>query len=126
MPVALFRLVLSGKGFVANDTIQYRITPSKCDHFVTIVASHTEALTRTMKASFFVVVLIAVLVMACTPKATAPDAATPNVETTSVLNPDDADAYYNRGVDYMDIGQYERAIEDYTKAIQIDPNHSHT
>ena len=71
-----------------------------------------------MKASFFVIVLIAVLVMACTPKATVPDAATP----TSVLNPDDADAYYNRGVGYMDIGQYERAIEDYTKAIQLNPD----
>ena len=36
MPVTLFRLVLFDKGFVANDTIRYRITPSKCDHFVTI------------------------------------------------------------------------------------------
>ncbi len=32
MPVTLFRLVLFDKGFVANDTIRYRITPSKCDH----------------------------------------------------------------------------------------------
>ena len=73
-----------------------------------------------MKASFFVVVLIAVLVMACTPKTTAPDAATPNVETTSVLNPDDADAYYNRGESYIDLGQYERAIEDFDKACSLD------
>ena len=73
-----------------------------------------------MKGFFFVVVLIAVLVMACTPKATAPDAATPNVETTSVLNPDDADAYYNRGESYIDLGQYERAIEDFDKACSLD------
>ena len=32
MPVTLFRLVLFGKGFIANGTIRYRITPSKCDH----------------------------------------------------------------------------------------------
>ncbi len=32
MPVTLFRLVLFGEGFVANDTIRYRITPDNCDH----------------------------------------------------------------------------------------------
>ena len=32
MPVTLFPLVLFGKGFVANDTIRYRITPDNCDH----------------------------------------------------------------------------------------------
>ena len=35
-----------------------------------------------MKVFLFITVLIAVLVMACTPKATAPDAAAPNVEAT--------------------------------------------
>ena len=41
MPVALFCLVLSDKGFVANDTIRYRITLNNCDHFVTIWALAT-------------------------------------------------------------------------------------
>ena len=35
MPVALFCLVLSDKGFVANDTIRYRITLNNCDHLGT-------------------------------------------------------------------------------------------
>ena len=33
-----------------------------------------------------------------------------------------SDAYYNRGCAYSDLGQYERAIQDYNKAIQINPN----
>ena len=73
-----------------------------------------------MKASFFVVVLIAVLVMACTPKATVPDAATPNVEATSVLNPDDAEAYNIRAYSYATLGQYERVIDDHNKACSLD------
>ena len=38
------------------------------------------------------------------------------------LNPADADAYYNRGDAYSEIGEYEKAVADYNKAIQVDPN----
>jgi tetratricopeptide (TPR) repeat protein len=37
------------------------------------------------------------------------------------LNPDNADAYYNRGVTYRKLGQHERAIEDYNEAIRLRP-----
>ena len=30
-------------------------------------------------------------------------------------------AYINRGVSYADLGEYERAIEDYDEAIRLDP-----
>ena len=38
------------------------------------------------------------------------------------LAPDDATAYRNRGLSYSDLGQNERAIEDYDKAMKLDPN----
>ena len=38
------------------------------------------------------------------------------------LDPNDAAAYNNRGISYSDLGQYQRAIEDYDKAIELDPN----
>ncbi|MDI6751771.1 MAG: tetratricopeptide repeat protein, partial [bacterium] len=36
------------------------------------------------------------------------------------LDPEDADAYYNRGVVYDDIGDYDLAIKDFTQAIKLD------
>ena len=39
-------------------------------------------------------------------------------ENTSIL----ADIYYNRGTAYSTIGEYDRAIEDLTKAIELRPN----
>ena len=35
---------------------------------------------------------------------------------------DNAEAYNERGNDYSNLGQYERAIEDYKKAIELNPN----
>ena len=37
------------------------------------------------------------------------------------LNPQDAAAYFNRGVAYQDSGEHKKAIEDYSKAIELDP-----
>ena len=37
---------------------------------------------------------------------------------------DYSEAYNNRGVAYDDLRQYERAIQDYNKAIQLDPNNA--
>ncbi|MDP2278493.1 MAG: tetratricopeptide repeat protein [Nitrospirota bacterium] len=36
------------------------------------------------------------------------------------LKPDIAEAYYNRGLAYGELGNYQRAIKDYTKAIEIE------
>ena len=38
------------------------------------------------------------------------------------LKPNYADAYYNRGIIYTNIGQYHLAIKDYNKAIFLNPN----
>ncbi len=38
------------------------------------------------------------------------------------IDPNDAEAYINRGVAYTNLRKYEEAISDYTKAISIDPN----
>lgn len=38
------------------------------------------------------------------------------------LDPDNADAYYNRGDAYDEMGEYGKAIADYNKAIQLNPN----
>jgi tetratricopeptide (TPR) repeat protein len=40
------------------------------------------------------------------------------------LEPEDAVAYYNRGVSYLVLEQYERAIEDYDKAIELKPDYA--
>ena len=40
------------------------------------------------------------------------------------LDPDDAEAYFNRGVAYGELGQYQTAINDYTKAIQLDTDNA--
>ena len=32
--------------------------------------------------------------------------------------------HYNKGVDYSEDGQYENAIQEYTKAIQLDPDYA--
>jgi tetratricopeptide (TPR) repeat protein len=37
------------------------------------------------------------------------------------LDPGLAEAYYFRGLAYGDLDEHQRAIENYTKAIQIDP-----
>ena len=39
-------------------------------------------------------------------------------------NPNDAVAYYNRGVTYSDLEQYEKALIDYTKAIELKPDYT--
>ena len=37
------------------------------------------------------------------------------------LDPQDADAYNNRGVSYENLGQFQRAIQDHDEAIRLDP-----
>jgi tetratricopeptide (TPR) repeat protein len=34
-------------------------------------------------------------------------------------------AYYNCGYAYCEKGMYDRAIEDYTATLRIDPNHAY-
>jgi tetratricopeptide (TPR) repeat protein len=38
------------------------------------------------------------------------------------MQPDFADAYWIRGLAYADLGQYQRAIEDYNKSMRLKPN----
>ena len=38
------------------------------------------------------------------------------------LDPNDPWSYNNRGRAYADLGEHQRAIQDYDKAIQLDPN----
>ena len=38
------------------------------------------------------------------------------------INPDYADAYYNRGIAYFKLGKTQEAISDFTSAIRINPN----
>ncbi|MCX5815905.1 MAG: tetratricopeptide repeat protein [Proteobacteria bacterium] len=40
------------------------------------------------------------------------------------LKPDYADAYYNRGVAYTKLGQYQQAIKDYDEAIRLKPDYA--
>ena len=37
------------------------------------------------------------------------------------MDPNDAEAYYNRGCSYVKQGDYDKAIADFTAAIQINP-----
>jgi lipoprotein NlpI len=36
---------------------------------------------------------------------------------------DVAERYYNRGIAYDELGQHQRAIEDYTEAIRLEPDY---
>lgn len=39
-----------------------------------------------------------------------------------VLQPGNADAYYNRGFERLEIGDYQGAMEDYARAVEINPD----
>ncbi len=43
-----------------------------------------------------------------------------------INNPRYADAYYNRSVAYISMGQYDRAIADCNKVLQLDPSHANS
>ena len=47
-----------------------------------------------------------------------------NYTTAIRLEPDNADAYGNRGVAYENLGEYNTAIADYTTAIRLDPDNA--
>jgi tetratricopeptide (TPR) repeat protein len=40
------------------------------------------------------------------------------------IQPNDAEIYYNRGVAYDNLGQYQSAIKDYYQAIQVNPDYA--
>jgi tetratricopeptide (TPR) repeat protein len=44
--------------------------------------------------------------------------------STNSSDSNSAKAYYNRGVTWADKGDYDRAISDYNKAIELNPNYT--
>jgi len=40
------------------------------------------------------------------------------------LDPQDSDAYYNRGLSYAGLGQYQRSVQDLDVAIRLDPTNA--
>jgi len=36
----------------------------------------------------------------------------------------DANAYYNKGLSYYNLGEYQRAIQDHDEAIRLDPQYA--
>jgi tetratricopeptide (TPR) repeat protein len=55
-------------------------------------------------------------------KYTNPKKAIEYLSNAIKLQPDYPQAYYNRGNAYYGLGQYQRAIKDYTVAIRLKPN----
>ena len=49
---------------------------------------------------------------------------TVDYDTHIELNPDNADAYHERGQFYSEMDEYGKAIADYSKAIELDPSHA--
>ncbi len=43
---------------------------------------------------------------------------------TGTAIPESAEAYFNRGLAYASNGQYEEAITDYTRALEINPRYA--
>ena len=39
------------------------------------------------------------------------------------LNPEDAEIHYNRGNPYFMLEEYQKAFDNYDKAIELDPEH---
>ncbi|MBW1840321.1 MAG: tetratricopeptide repeat protein [Deltaproteobacteria bacterium] len=57
-------------------------------------------------------------------KYTEPQNAIRYLDLAVGLNPNDAVHYNNRGLTKRDLGQYEKAIEDYNRAIELDPKYA--
>jgi tetratricopeptide (TPR) repeat protein len=47
-----------------------------------------------------------------------------SINQTIRINPDNANAYYNRGLTYQHLGNKNVAIGDYTEAIRINPSYA--
>ncbi|HNY50474.1 MAG TPA: tetratricopeptide repeat protein [Smithella sp.] len=57
-------------------------------------------------------------------KYTAPFKAIEYLNNASKLQPENAEIYYNRGVAYDNLGQYQPAIKDYSQAIRLKPDYA--
>ena len=51
-----------------------------------------------------------------------PERAVADLNRALDLDPNDASAWYNRGIAYDDLGDRDHAIADYTRAIRLEPN----
>ncbi|NEP40925.1 MAG: tetratricopeptide repeat protein, partial [Okeania sp. SIO2H7] len=47
-----------------------------------------------------------------------------DLNTTIKINPDNSFAYSDRGIIFLDIGNYHQAIEDFDQAIKINPSNA--
>jgi tetratricopeptide (TPR) repeat protein len=76
------------------------------------------------------IVLVSLLVSACKPATSMVTAIPPTISTATPTKavieptPQDALAYYNRGVARHEQGDLDAAIQDYTKAIALNPQHT--
>ena len=57
-------------------------------------------------------------------KFTNPEKAIEYLDKAIKLEPDADGAYYNRGLAYYNLGQHQRAIEDYNKAIRLEQDYA--
>lgn len=71
----------------------------------------------TKKISYFVFAIITVALVGCTQGLTVKG------ELGQKSEPSSPKDYFTRGLDYAKKGQYEKAIEDFSKAIDLDPKY---
>lgn len=64
------------------------------------------------------------LAVVAAPPVLAPNPTITAHTTAIAANPNDAAAYYNRGLTYRAQGEYDRAITDFGKRIEFDPNYA--
>jgi tetratricopeptide (TPR) repeat protein len=72
---------------------------------------------RAMVRTLIFILVLASLVAGC-------GQSRPVEQGTPGGRPDDAEAYYNRGVAYYDKGLYRQAIADFDKAIRLSPGYA--
>ena len=75
-----------------------------------------------MTTRFKSVIALLAAVMVVATAACASDPAS-NIDATQAA-PDIATDHLNRGQTYLELGEYEKAIQEYDKAIQLDPNYA--
>ena len=78
------------------------------------------------KFVFKIVVILALLVVVGVLGCPSPVTVTPTTThgTQAITSVSSAEESYNRGSELLDKGEYDEAIDEFTKAIEIDPNYA--